>query len=196
MILCTHNSGGVRKTSLVNMMINNSKSTPINAQTNDQNFSRPQKLSERSKKENYKTKTAIEQGEKQLQEHSEEGTLELMLTDTAFKHQKEVAKAFGYSQQNVASMAINYVNFYIQKSSISVTELLQSEDFLKKEEQRSKTQKIELTWEIEDTLKRVGLQDQPSECVMLGVDLLYKNNCQFDDPTLTPSNNESSNDKK
>lgn len=163
-------------------MINKSKSTS----TNRQNHSLDDDSHQKSRKGNYRVQTAIKQGEEQLQEQLGEKTLKLRLTDAAFKQQKEVAKALGSSQANIASMAINYVNFYVKKMGVEAVDIPKLEGFPKEEVQRNKTQEISLTIEVEYLLKTVKLQEKPDECVMLGVHLLHKNICQFDSADSQP----------
>lgn len=131
------------------------------------------------KNDHNRVQDAIDKG---TQEGKEEYQyIEIELDSKTKEKLKTIAGAFGSSWDLIIQIAINYAAFSCRKKGLENPDILplENEEIQNQRNLSRKTsKKIRETVELKDKLKALNCQDKPSECVKLGVALLYKNNIE------------------
>lgn len=138
---------------------------------------------------NYRTIAALRKGQQQNQEEEDENQFDLKINEEAWQKLKKISESLRLATNIVLESAINYACFYVKKNKIPLEKITQVEGFPQKNHNNFKIKKLELSVITQNSLNELNLQDKPSECAIFGINLLYQNNCQFNNIENQDSSN-------
>ena len=145
-----------------------------------------QDLSEKkvSKKkiESHKVDAAISQGKTLNESEQDNDSKELIIKICNTDNEKlmELTSALRINREIMIESSINYVCYYIEKLKLSLDKIIQ--EMVDAGEGLDSNPKIisyrlNLSQEIIQKIKKIGMQERVNDCAILGIRLLYQNNC-------------------
>ncbi len=144
-------------------------------------------LRERSQSENYQVREAIRVGQQADREDSYENFIEIQLTVESKRQLKELGESLFLNNETLIESAIQHLIYYASKTSSSIEEIVQHWHW-NGNEAMAKSRKYELSVPTIRMLEQVKMEDRIYECATIGIDLLYQNNCSYNNFKAAPPN--------
>ncbi len=121
---------------------------------------------------------AIEEGSKQVNDAEPETEIALKSTASQRTMIEKLTSALTLSAKVIVESAINYVHFYVKDSDTSIKQLEEYSISVKQLKEDSNSLglhpfKLTLAAETSHNLEELGMKEQPNECAVTGIQLLY-----------------------
>jgi len=142
----------------------------------------PEKKVPKTKSESKKVDAAISKG-KQLNESEQDNDInEFTIKICNADNQKlmKLTLALRINREIMIESSMNYVYYYIEKSKLSFDKIIQEmgdagEDL--DSNPNIPSYPLNLSQETIQKIKKIGMEERVNDCVILGIRLLYQNNC-------------------
>lgn len=136
-----------------------------------------------NRNKNYRVDRALHEGQKKNNEEifQDVESIEIKLDQASHDKLKELAEALGDSHEKLVRKAIYYVAYYYKNKPYNTSDI-SLENQIENQFSANKTKLLKNDVKIKKYLEKLKSDlklSDPSQCVRVGIDLLYKNNCEL-----------------